>query len=70
MTSEANSTQVIRVTGGASAEEIAALVAVLSAAGGAADVRTPRRSAWADPAWRLAGPGATVGGWRTSSLPR
>ncbi|MDC5697670.1 acyl-CoA carboxylase epsilon subunit [Intrasporangium calvum] len=59
------------VSGNPSPEEIAALVAVLAAAGGAADEDTARtRSAWSDPAWRLVGPQARQGGWRVSSLPR
>lgn len=52
-------------------EELAALVVVLSALGsGGEAVPEPRRSAWSDPAWRLVGPRARRGGWRTSSLPR
>ncbi|WP_347351385.1 acyl-CoA carboxylase epsilon subunit [Intrasporangium sp.] len=67
---EAGPVPVIRIAGGASAEEVAALVAVLSAVGGPGGGRPVRRSAWADPAWHLAGPGAATGGWRASSLPR
>ena len=53
-------------------EELAAVVAVLSALGGeaAAEQGSGRRSAWSDPAWRLVGPQARRGGWRVSSLPR
>lgn len=57
-------------SGNPSPEELAALVAVLSALGGPEEERPRRRSAWSDPAWRLGGPGAATGGWRTSSLPR
>ncbi|WP_041307328.1 acyl-CoA carboxylase subunit epsilon [Intrasporangium calvum] len=57
--------------GNPAAEEIAALVAVLSAVGGGEEAGLPRaRSAWSDPAWRLVGPQARRGGWRGSSLPR
>jgi hypothetical protein len=52
-------------------EELAALVVVLSALdvddGDAPDM--DRRSAWADPAWRLVGPSTRIGGWRASGLP-
>lgn len=52
-------------------EELAALVAVLSAVGGGGEAASePHSSAWSDPAWRLVGPRARRGGWRTSSLPR
>jgi hypothetical protein len=62
---------VIRVeAGNPTAEDLAALVAVLSAVGGPSEERPARRSAWSDPAWHLAGPGAGTGGWRASSLPR
>lgn len=57
-------------SGNPSPEEVAALVAVLSSVGGGDSARPERRSAWADPAWRLAGPGASSGGWRASGLPR
>jgi|tagenome__1003787_1003787.scaffolds.fasta_scaffold20493090_2 hypothetical protein len=60
------------VHGDPTPEEIAALVAVLSARARAAAPAEPprRRSAWSDPARRLRrplshGPGA----WRTSALP-
>jgi hypothetical protein len=61
------------VHGDPSPEEIAALVAVLTARARAAtggDRPSPRRSAWADPSRRLLrtlphGPGA----WRSGSLP-
>lgn len=59
------------VSGHPTPEELAALVAVLSAVGGGSGAgEESRRSAWSDPAWRLVGPQATRGGWRTSSLPR
>jgi Acyl-CoA carboxylase epsilon subunit len=59
------------VRGEPTAEELAALVAVLAARSAAAPAPTRRpRSAWADPGRRLglthrAGPGA----WRRSTLP-
>jgi Acyl-CoA carboxylase epsilon subunit len=62
------------VRGDATPEEIAALVAVLTARARAAEAARPtpprRRSAWADPARRLRrplphGPGA----WRAGALP-
>jgi hypothetical protein len=59
------------VRGEPTAEELAALVAVLAARSAAAPAQARRpRSAWADPAGRLglthrAGPGA----WRRSTLP-
>jgi hypothetical protein len=58
------------VRGDATEEEIAALVAVLTArAGGAVDVPPPPPSLWSQPVLRSTphpGPGA----WRASSLPR
>lgn len=59
------------VTGAPTAEELAAVVAVLSARSGAGAAPAPpaRRSLWATPALRgevVAGPGA----WRASALPR
>ncbi|HEY8307738.1 MAG TPA: acyl-CoA carboxylase epsilon subunit [Lapillicoccus sp.] len=65
---------VIRIVrGNPSAEEVAALVAVLAAAGGAAEPdEPPRARGWASPAARLRSPayGARTGGWRASALPR
>lgn len=62
---------VIRVESGSpTPEQIAVIVAVLSAVGGPSDDRPGHRSAWSDPGWRLIGPGAATGGWRASSLPR
>ena len=61
---------VIRVTGNATAEEVAALVVVLSALGGEEPAPEHPRSAWSDPSWRLVGPSRTRDGWRTSALPR
>lgn len=69
-TTDAPAPATIRITGRPTPEEVAALVAVLSAVGGPTDEPPARRSAWADPAWRLSGPGAATGGWRASSLPR
>ena len=63
---------VLSVSGNPSPEELAALVVVLSALGGDdSDAHdSARRSAWADPAWRLVGPSTRIGGWRASALPR
>ncbi|HEU5144911.1 MAG TPA: acyl-CoA carboxylase subunit epsilon [Dermatophilaceae bacterium] len=59
------------VSGQPSAEELAALVTVLSALVANADAEPERaRSAWSDPAWRLSGPQPRRGGWRSSALPR
>jgi hypothetical protein len=59
------------LSGRPSAEELAALVAVLSAVGGGeASESETARSVWSDPAWRLTGPQRRSGGWRTSALPR
>ncbi|WP_076259355.1 acyl-CoA carboxylase subunit epsilon [Intrasporangium flavum] len=59
------------VHGDPTPEELAALVAVLSALGGAEDAEPPRRrSPWSDPRWRLVGASARRDGWRTSALPR
>ena len=62
----------IRLTGNPTAEELAALVAVLSAMGGGepTDGTDHTRSAWSDPSWRLLGPSRASGGWRASGLPR
>jgi hypothetical protein len=66
------STPAVRVeSGNPTPEELAALVVVLSALG-VDDGDAPdmdRRSAWADPAWRLVGPSTRIGGWRASGLP-
>ncbi len=68
---------VLRVeSGDPAAEELAALVAVLTAVlSGVADAGLEpapagRRSAWADPSWQLAGAWPAPGGWRASGLPR
>ena len=70
--SAANTVQsALSVSGNPTPEELAALVVVLSAVGGD-DPDAPdsaRRSAWADPAWRLVGPSTRIGGWRASALP-
>ncbi|MDV3221436.1 acyl-CoA carboxylase subunit epsilon [Intrasporangium sp.] len=69
--SEASPARVRVLRGHPNPEEIAALVAVLSGVGGGPGEPPPaRRSAWSDPAWRLVGPSARRGGWRTSALPR
>lgn len=64
--------QAIKVErGNPTPEQVAALVAVLSVVGGGdAEAPVGRRSAWSDPSWRLVGPSARRGGWRTSALPR
>jgi acyl-CoA carboxylase epsilon subunit-like protein len=66
----------IRVLHGAPDDsELAALVAVLSAASAASasararSRRAPERSAWGDPAWRAREPRAAEGAWRMSALP-
>ena len=60
----------LSVSGNPTPEELAALVVVLSALGSDADSHASgRRSAWADPAWRLVGPSTRIGGWRASALP-
>jgi hypothetical protein len=70
--SEASRPAVIRVESGTpTPEEIAALVAVLSALHGGDEPPAERpRSAWSDPSWRLVGPSRARGGWRASGLPR
>ncbi|GGN04315.1 hypothetical protein GCM10009721_34630 [Terrabacter tumescens] len=60
----------IRVSGSPSAEELAALVVVLSALGDGGAAPEPARSAWSDPSYRLVGPSARHGGWRSTGLPR
>ncbi|HZB51776.1 MAG TPA: acyl-CoA carboxylase subunit epsilon [Mycobacteriales bacterium] len=60
------------VRGEPTAEELAALVAVLTARAAAGRAGRPRlRSAWADPATRLRTPLAPgPAAWRRSALPR
>jgi hypothetical protein len=59
------------VRGEPTAEELAALVAVLAARAAAAPVRPRARSAWADPAARLRVPLAPgPAAWRRSALPQ
>ena len=61
------------VRGDPTAEELAALVAVVAARSAAAEaVREPRRrSAWADPALLVRPPHQPgPGGWRRAALPR
>ena len=60
----------IRVAGNPTPEELAALVAVLSALDGDEPAPEHSRSAWSDPSWRLVGPSARHGGWRRTGLPR
>ena len=66
--SEAN--PALSVSGSPSAEELAALVVVLSALGDGEAAPEHARSAWSDPSWRLVGPSARHGGWRSTGLPR
>jgi hypothetical protein len=59
------------ITPDATPEQVAAIVAVLSAVGGAAPAPEPPRSQWASPARRMRSqlqPGR--GAWRASALPR
>ncbi len=60
------------VNADATADEVAALVAVFAALGNGASNGAPRRTPeWSQPARRLRGPVAHgPGGWRASSLPR
>lgn len=60
----------IRVSGSPTPEELAALVVVLSALGDEEAAPEHARSAWSDPSWRLVGPSARHGGWRSTGLPR
>ncbi|GAA1989213.1 hypothetical protein GCM10009817_33770 [Terrabacter lapilli] len=60
----------IRVSGSPTPEELAALVVVLSALGDEEAPAEHARSAWSDPSWRLVGPSARHGGWRSTGLPR
>jgi hypothetical protein len=60
----------IRVSGSPTSEELAALVVVLSALGDDDGPPEHARSAWSDPSWRLVGPSARHGGWRSTGLPR
>lgn len=60
----------IRVSGAPTPEELAALVVVLSALGDEQAPPEHARSAWSDPSWRLVGPSARHGGWRSTGLPR
>ncbi|HEU4331542.1 MAG TPA: acyl-CoA carboxylase epsilon subunit [Lapillicoccus sp.] len=67
-------TPVLRVVrGNPTAEELAALVAVLVAAGGSGESEPPPAArGWASPAARLGSPayGPRPGGWRASGMPR
>jgi len=55
----------------ATPEEVAAIVAVLSALGGGAPAPRPPRSTWASPARAVGRPVAHgAGAWRASGLPR
>ena len=63
------------VTPDTTPEEVAAIVAVLSALGGGAPAPEPPRSEWASPARQVRStPGRTLphgrGAWRASGLPR
>ncbi|GAA2488451.1 acyl-CoA carboxylase subunit epsilon [Terrabacter carboxydivorans] len=70
MSADATPSAAIHVAGSPTAEELAALVVVLSALGGAEAPAEHERSAWSDPSWRLVGPSARHGGWRSTGLPR
>ncbi len=59
------------VNADATPEEIAAIVAVLSALGGTVPATPRKRSAWSDPSRRVRGMMAHgAGAWRASALPR
>ncbi|WP_203045412.1 acyl-CoA carboxylase subunit epsilon [Pimelobacter simplex] len=63
------------VTPGTTPEEVAAIVAVLSALGGGATAPEAPRSEWTNPARRLrrtasSHPNPGRGAWRASALPR
>jgi Acyl-CoA carboxylase epsilon subunit len=58
------------VRGEPSAEELAALVAVLTARAAAVPPARPPRPAWSDPARRLTAPRVGPDAWRRSALPR
>ena len=60
----------VSVSGSPTAEELAALVVVLSALGEGGEPPEQGQSAWSDPSWRLVGPSARHGGWRSTGLPR
>lgn len=74
MSADATPAAAIHVSGSPTADELAALVVVLSALGGGEGGQHDDehgRSAWSDPSWRLVGPSARHGGWRSSTgLPR
>ncbi|GAC1381292.1 MAG: hypothetical protein NVSMB48_08990 [Marmoricola sp.] len=71
-TPSAQTQPLLRVlTPNTTAEEVAAIVAVLASLGGSAQAPRKPRSAWASPARQVRGsmaPGAS--GWRLSGLPR
>ena len=70
--SSRNSEPVLRViTPNTTAEEVAAIVAVLSGLGGSAAPERKPQSAWASPARKVRTPMAHgPAGWRLSGLPR
>ena len=60
----------VRIRGGATAVEVAAVIAVLTSAGLAPAAPAPTRSRWADPTHGLrAAPTPGPGAWRRSALP-
>ena len=73
---QAETAPLLRIlTPGTTAEEVAAIVAVLSALGGGAPAPEPSRSEWTNPARRLRSTASTHpipgrGAWRASALPR
>ncbi|WP_435770804.1 acyl-CoA carboxylase subunit epsilon [Nocardioides sp. SYSU DS0651] len=76
MTDEQSTAPLLRiVTPSTTPEEVAVIVAVLSALGGGAPASEPPRSEWAAPARRMrVAPGRSLphgrGAWRASGLPR
>ncbi len=71
MTADQPPAAAIRVTGPATAEDVAAVVAVLAAAGGGDPEPAARRSPWASHTAALRRPvDHGPGGWRRSGLPR
>ncbi|GAB7008046.1 hypothetical protein JCM18899A_55300 [Nocardioides sp. AN3] len=72
MTEPATAQPVLKIVNAdATAEEIAAIVAVFASLGGGEPSPAPRHSEWANPARRVRGtPPHGSGAWRASGLPR